>query len=294
MRNVVTLTLVILLTWSVAVGCVTEEPMAVEVGETTSSIRNGSLANPYQYLAVVPIATDYFDCTGTMISRTVALTAAHCFCNEDGTECSNSARVYFRPDPLSDPMVPPPLVYRDGVAEIHSSFDPEASLQFHDMAVVYIDSADANSPPGAPDYIPIASVSSSVPAYDTDVITVGYGLVGANCQYTSQAPTTSVIPPYLAQSTVDYPSWNVVSSLFYSGSISYYPYVTCAGDSGGPSFLKDVNDVYATTLVSVTTGATNLGVATYGFAATTGSHYSWITDRIGHTITAAQAMTFLL
>jgi secreted trypsin-like serine protease len=176
------------------------------------------------------------NCTGTLISSTVFLTAAHC--GRDGTERSVSFDEVF--DPASSRTYP-------GIFHAHPDYDP--AQQYHnDVAVIVLDKPIHGITPAR---LPAAGLLDRMKAdgslnQSTQFTSVGYGLLG----YTNGPGGQTRIPGQARYYSVG--SFNSLSSdqLHLSQNPSVGDGGTCDGDSGAPNFLgagADETDVIAGT-----------------------------------------------
>jgi secreted trypsin-like serine protease len=166
-------------------------------------------------------------CSGTLISPTVFLTAAHC------AEASPDVRVTFS------------SAYQDGDAVSSGTFhgDPaynQAQSDPHDIAVVVLDKAVKGiAPAGLPKAGSLSSLSGS-----QQFTSVGYGAYEV-----TQGPGGHQLlyddVRMVATGTLNSinPAWLRISMNPATGNGG-----TCYGDSGGPNFLGTTNIVAATTI----------------------------------------------
>jgi len=196
-------------------------------------ITNGALdGNTHPNVGGLVAPTAYSDgtwlyCSGTLISSTVFLTAAHC--GEEGER----VRVTFS------------SAYEDGDKVYEGTFraDPlynEAQNDPHDIAVVVLDRSVRGITPAR---LPAAGSLSTLP--DNQAFTsVGYGAYEVtNGPGGHQYLYNDV--RMVATGTLDAinPSWLRISMNPATGNGG-----TCYGDSGGPNFLGSTDIVAATTI----------------------------------------------
>jgi hypothetical protein len=168
------------------------------------------------------------ECSGTLISPTVFLTAAHC---DEGV-----SRVAVTFDSSYDAKTGTTYwgTWHADPAYTQSQNDP------HDLAVVVLDKAAKNIPParlpklGSLDSLAVGDKIVSV-GYGAQSVTMGAG--GANFHYADIR--------YVAVGSVNAlnPAWIRASMNPSTGDGG-----TCYGDSGGPNFLGDTNIVAGTTI----------------------------------------------
>ena len=206
---------------------------ALITASPAAAITNGSPdGNRHPNVAGLVNDTQYSDgtwiyCSGTLISPTVVLTAAHC--NDDGAR----TRVTFD------------SAYVDGDKTYAGTFQsdpayPGSTSDFHDIAVIVLDQAVKGITPAR---LPTAGSLSSLPK-DQQFTSVGYGAYEV-----TNGPGGH---QYLYDDVRGVATGTLNSINKTLLRISMNPSKgdggTCYGDSGGPNFLGTTNIVAATTI----------------------------------------------
>lgn len=189
-------------------------------------------------------------CTGTLISPTVFLTAAHCRHGKPGTARVTFAAHYTRGDAVYTGRYIPDERY-----DPQAGFAPQAD--HNDMAVVVFDSP---IPGIKPAHLPAAGMLSRMHANgslrNTKFTPVGYGSLNPTRAahkmkyiYTDTRNQTSISYEGLTH------SWLKLRPGPDNGN-------TCFGDSGGPNFLGN-SDLLAATTISLDNKACNATTSDY-------------------------------
>jgi secreted trypsin-like serine protease len=182
----------------------------------------GGLVSPTQY----PDGT-WLYCSGTLISPTVFLTAAHCA--EDGERVS----ITFDTDYEAGDRTYPGTFEADPLYG-HDQSDP------HDIAVVVLDRAVRGITPAL---LPEAGSLSSLPGSQT-FTSVGYGAF----EVTNEPGGHQYLYDDVRMRATGTLNSINKSWLRISGNPSRGDGGTCYGDSGGPNFLGTSNVIASTTI----------------------------------------------
>lgn len=207
----------------IAGGCVAfedgDEPLASE----ESDLRGGTVAGPGLYEAVATVEVPLEDCTGTLITKTAVLTAAHCACPFGYPTCFTSGDVRFhevRPngsETREDAPFTGDFYFRPGYAGGTSN----------DQAVLRLDDEVDDSYQVTP-----LSVETSHTVNINDSLKIlgrgSYGPwpSGADCQNSSDDETR----------------YQVTTAAFVGSILSLVTTSTvgpCHGDSGGPALWNE-------------------------------------------------------
>lgn len=174
-------------------------------------------------------------CTGTLISDTVFLTAAHCFAGFDGVDFTVSFDDELDAD--SDGGVDGDVYRIEGEATPHPLYASGGANDLYDIAVFEIDADDV--PVGIdPAPLPTANLLAGKGLKKATFTTVGYGTE----RDTKNGGVNSLLlggERRLAEQTINSvnKAWVTFSMNPSTGNGG-----TCYGDSGGPHFLGDKDD----------------------------------------------------
>lgn len=211
--------------------CLAEELMDTDsreaVGSETAEIAGGTTVPVGQFDAVAQLGAQN-GCSGTLISQSLVLTAAHCFCDEFGNGCLGSTIVGFSNIlRLDNPNTPQNEGGRGplsviGRAVIHPDMAIGDILR-NDLAVIRLDQPMSEVATVAP--IPLAG---AMPAIGSPITIVGYGHSNG-----SGGECSSPIG-FKRQGTTPLDQ-RVVGPVGDSILVLEDPAIhTCRGDSGGP------------------------------------------------------------
>ena len=202
--------------------------VATPSGAITGGQRDGE-RHPYvggTVLYYAPRNETIVNCTGSLISATVFLTAAHC--GRHGSVRSVSFDEVF--DPETSPRY-------QGTFYAHPAYDP--AQQFHnDVAVIVLDEPVPGVDPSALPRLPEAGLLDRMKAdgslnQSTQFTSVGYGFLGYTTGPGGQTRVRGQIRHYSVG------SFNALApdQLHISQNAALEDGGTCNGDSGGPNFL---------------------------------------------------------
>ena len=200
-------TLLLVSLWGLALGCQAEPPPGV-LSSSRQPIVNGQLDAGHPGVVALTIQGQQF-CTGTLVTPTVVVSAAHCIHPSTGVSPGTLAQIFFGS-----------VVGQDGVFVdvIEAEYKPDWSLDDpdadDDVAVLRL----ASPAPVAP--IPMAAV----PPPGSTLTLVGFGI-------TSAGGTGSGVKR-VAQANIDQIGGKIFSMLVD-------PSGTCSGDSGGTALFVE-------------------------------------------------------
>lgn len=221
---------------------------------SASSIINGQPdGNRHPYVGVVEFDVDGVDalrCSGSLISPTIVITAAHCILYSGAT----SAKVSFDSEVTDSSVWIPAIAFYTHPDFCFACGAGKPRVDTHDVAVVILSQRVEDRGFAA---LPSIGFTDTLP--DQSVVTlVGYGAVGISRQK----------PPHMYQFNS---LRNFAPSTFIKDSgvltdefikLTQNPGngkgAVCLGDSGGPAFLADTNVVLGSTTLA--TGRNCTGV----------------------------------
>lgn len=261
-------------------GCAPEGDVAVDEavpvdGNSMNKIYGGDAPDAWYHDAVVSLhsrssstgaVTKSPFCTGTLISTTVVMTAAHCVTSGSSTLAANRVAIYVGDDPGTDLSSHDYTVTR---VERHPSYS--SSTLYYDIALIELTSAVTES------VTPVPPLPSSLALTSADA---GINLNFAGFGYTETGA-------YGDKMQIDLPLGGMGCSVDgCSGSSSstlQFSYEQdggngpCSGDSGGPAFVDRSGTIYVA-------GMTSYGDAActrYGVSSHAAAMWSFIDDFLG-------------
>ncbi len=202
-------------------------------------IIGGTKASVESWLAcgTIAVITDGSFCTGSLIDSKTILTAAHCV-DENGD--ASKTFVYYSTDPLCDYVINKEMHRKAGVRRviIHPEYRNLDKYNRVDLALIRLDR------PAPYPYKSLNLVSAGQPLTpSTRILLAGYGKsTDYNAQsssdphdlkFTRVSPFVDDIDP---TSTKSLRQMDTASQLYFD---QRYGSGACAGDSGGPAFLKN-------------------------------------------------------
>lgn len=249
------------------------------LGGSARAVIGGQPDTTHPYVGLVAEGTSA--CSGTLLSSTVLLTAAHCFAADSGG-APLAVRVYFGQAPT--PMLactPPSLTvgcFYDGTyyfdPQFGSSGNGIPNADTHDVAVVIFSTPIPDSVTGG-QYGALPSPGQvDTLKNNTPVDLVGYGVVGF-VRGGGQPQPVKLFQRFSGQTTL------IASNDAISGEFAKLHSGTCFGDSGGPDLLGGTNIVLAeNSFLNNNVCAGN----TYSYRVDTSEALSWIAANLhgGH------------
>ena len=208
---------------------------------TFGQLDNGRHPNVGSVIGTIPDGRSFQWCTGTLISSTIFVSAAHCFTGFDGVVFTVSFDENLDAD--FDGEVDPGVNRLTGDATSHPLYASGGANETYDIAVFELDVASGITP--AP--LPVANLLADKALKQATFTTVGYGTE----RDSKNGGVNSFLPGSrrkVAEQTINSvaKAWVTFSMNPSTGNGG-----TCYGDSGGPHFLGGNNDANKT-IVSIT------------------------------------------
>ncbi len=226
---------------------------APEESGPVARIVNGQETTDWQAVGIVNNG-----CSGTLISPTVVLTAAHCMENFSGGFIGNTAGTFEVNG----------QVYQSAQIHVHPNYNPGAlgTDAANDIAIMVLDRPVTGVTP--------YEIFRGTPEVGQTLTLVGFGGGGTgNSGHTGDFGTKRE-----GTTPIDGVSSTIISWNFDNNSESN----TAPGDSGGPAFVQ-VNGQYY--VAGVTSGGdqANAGIGDHSFDTRVDAYQSWIDSIVGNT-----------
>ena len=272
-------------------------------GGSAGAVTNGTFdGNGHPYVGYLD--NGVFACSGTLLSPTVLLTAAHCFNGSTSAFGTNSAtgaplvRASFNPNFLA--LSPAQRTWSFGSYYFDPDFAEAAGggvpgFATHDIAIVIFTSAGCTVPPNASGIkscgpIPASATLNQYGALPREGVVdtlrenapidlVGYGVQnfvngGGPCNGPCKKTPGDAFTRFFAPTTL-VSSNNSISDEFIK--LHANKGGVCFGDSGGPDLLAGTNVVVA---VNSFGNGTSCQSNTYSYRADTAQALDWVNDTV--------------